>query len=405
MTAYVIQSIQNTSTSAGTPVVLVGTLPGPVRAGNCVLVTAWTADTTSNGTITSVTLSGVSDNFGQIYSVGGPSHASYNQTIGIWADPSCAGGGSVVSVAYGGLNPSTAGSYRVGMTALEVGGLYPTLSLLYDVATWASGTSTAPFNSGTTTLTSAPAEMWLGVVAGNGANSTITPTGWPWISLAANGNAAATNSLVSYQMAPATGSPSYSGSFGAPANWTAGVIALRGIGVSAPALPGFIAGLGVQQGDMQSSCTSPAGFFQQRTIFRAEQVTTTTTLPSGTPGANTTVQYDIVHEDPYQGWSTTAYSWMAPYTGWYHVVAMVAVGTAPLDTLLVVTIVTPASTGGCTGIVVPTTGGVAQGEVYAFLTGQKDVVSVQASVVSGSNVSTQNAPGSSLQIEWVGSQL
>lgn len=393
MTAYVVQTAQATGTitaASGT----VSAVLGPVRQGNCLVVVAADGSSGSNGSVSAVRFAGVADNFTQLATSG---NTGTPGLIAWWADPSCAGssGNGTVSAVWGGVS----GTAPASLSVLEVGGLMPSASYLLDVA--AQGTSlsvTASWNSGTITTGYAP-EMWVGAVA-----SGATPTGpaYPWINLPVQ-NPGFIDTLVGYQLAPnAPGTAIYSGTFASTSAYNAGVLALIGLPQAIPTLPAYIAGFGPQQGDMNTVYTSPLGFLQQRVIFRAAQLSTTTTLPSGLPGAATTIHFDTVYEDPYQGWNPSTFAWQAPYTGWYQVAAGIEVGTAPLNAILQVQVTAPGNQiYSLSELIMPTTGGNAQGTSYIFLVGGQDTVSIQGLVYSGSNVSTATTNAATwLSIVW-----
>lgn len=395
MVAYVVQSAQNVGTftaATGT----VSAVLGPVRTGNCLVVVAADASNgSSNGSVSAVRFQGLQDNFAQLATSGGTATPGL---VAWWADPLCAGSttAGTVSVVYGGIS----GTASSGITVMEVGGLLPSGGYLLDVAVQGTSSSAVgTWNSGTA-ITSATPEMWVGAVIGG---SVPTGPGYPWVNFAVQQTSV--KSLVGYQLTQAQGSATFFGTFAGTATYNAGAVTLRGLPAVAPSLPAYIAGFGPDQGDMNTVFTSPLAFWQQRTVFRAAQLTTTTGLaPSG---SITTIGYDTILEDPYQGWSTLTQSWTAPYTGWYHVTASVSTGAASADTLLTLEIDPPAQNAGAQGcLVLPTTGGIIQGELYCLLVGGQDTVNVQAFVTNaGGTVSTTNSPGSTVEIMWVASAV
>lgn len=388
MTAYVVQTVQNT----GTTTTLAGTFPAAVRTGNCVVVVASSTGASNNGSVSAVTLAGVADNFTQLYTAGGTTTAAF---LAWWADPSCTGGGTVVSVTWGGI----AGNDRTSLTALEVGALFPSPAYLLGSGTQnSSGTAIAAWTSGTLNPVTAAPELWVGAVTATGPGTITGPT-YPWINIAPAGSGTLT--VPGYVAAPQPGTAWYSGTFSSASAYTAGIVALRGLPAASPSLPSYNAGTGWQQGDMNTVFTSPLGFFQQRTIFRATQTTTTTSFATGTPGAASTIAFDTVLEDPYQGWNTGTFAWLAPLTGWYQVTSTISVGNAAANTTLTMEIISPAQTGGNAGLIMSTTGGAIQGTSYVFLIAGQDSVSVEAFQVGGSNLSTVNSPPSSVEITWV----
>lgn len=396
MTAYVVQSAQGTaSTATGTV-----TLPAQTRQGNTLIAIASVLNSgTANAALTGVTLGGVADNFGHVADFG---TATSPGRLYWWLDPLCAGGQTSVVFTTTGGN----GTEALTMDVLEVGGMVPVPAGPGAADTFLAGTvtsGTTAWTTGGTVRTGWPVEIWTAAFVGNG-TSTITGPGYPWISLAAQpngGTLSVSNTLVGYQVTANAGTAVFSGTTAGSVSFVAAAVTFPAL-AAAPSLPGYNAGFGPQQGDMNSIFTSPLSFWQQRTVFRAAQLTTTTTLPSS--GVLTTIGYDTIFEDPYQGWSTSTQSWTAPYTGWYHVTCSVSTGAASTNTLLTVEVNSPAppSLSGSTCLVLPTTGGIAQGELYVLLVGGQDTVNIQALLTgAGSNVSTSNSPGSTVEIMWV----
>jgi len=178
-----------------------------------------------------------------------------------------------------------------------------------------------------------------------------------------------------------------------------------------PIIPVPIAGFGYEQADFIELWSDAAAFFQQRVVFRATQVTTATTLPSA--GTLTSIIFDNITEDPYDGWAlTSASTWTAPVAGWYQatVTAWVAAPGAT-NTVLEVYVQTVKSPGNAanskalTAVVVPNAvaGAEATWTVYLAV---GDAMSGAASIQnSGSPVLTSLTAGqnSSMEIIWISS--
>lgn len=385
MAGYVVQSAQGTATASPGTV----TLAGATRAGNTLIAMASVRNAgSSNGTLSTVTLGGAADNFAQAASFGsgtGPAQLYW------WLDPLCAGGGTtVIFTTTGG-----AGAEALTMSVLEVGGMIP-IPAGAGAVDASSGSVTAAgsaiWNSGTV-LSGWPTEIWTGLVAAAGTH-TVTGPGYPWVNLTSQPNGTISITEAGYQLTPNLGTVSFSGTFSVAQGYAAGAVTFPAMAFS-PALPDYPAGYGPQQGDMLTLATAPLGFTQQKVVFRAAQLTTTTTLPSGSPGAATAIQFDTIYEDPYQGWNPSAFTWTAPFTGWYQVTYTISVGTCPTDAIL-------AAGNGISGLIMPSTGGIVQATIPIFLVGGLTANAFHAHVWSGSNVSTSNSPGSTAEIIWLG---
>lgn len=144
-------------------------------------------------------------------------------------------------------------------------------------------------------------------------------------------------------------------------------------------VPPFPAGYGPLPADMTAWVRNNFGFITTNTVFRAEQhAAAGQALSSATFDA---LQLDTILEDPYSGWAGSgggtaqpAWSWLAPYTGWYEVSVTVPItaGAIWLSAAITISIgmggvtqwldsiLTPSATGGaCSGaIVVPCAGGI-----------------------------------------------
>lgn len=399
MTGYIVQSAQSIGTSAANAGGTV-TLPAATRAGNTLVTVAMIANATTNGSVSAVTLGGSADNFGLAFAA-----PALNANLYWWLDPLCAGGQTAVAATVA----AGSGAQITSLSVLEVGGMIPIpANRGLDVGTVTVAGTNSVFNSGTTAQTGWPTELWVGAVAASGL-PTITGSGYPWVTLAPQGTTVSglsRETMVGYEVRPTEGNASFSGTM-STSLFSAGVATFPAL-VSAPSLPDYMAGFGPQQGDMNTLVTSPLSFCQERVVFRAAQLTTTTTLASGPGTASSIVGYDTVFEDPYQGWNAAGHYWVMPFTGVYQATFTVSVGTCPADTIL--------NAGGLpldpvhninsglpdAGLVMPSTGGIIQGAQYYVGAAGVGTIGIRAVVLSSSNVTTSNSPGSTLEIHWVG---
>lgn len=381
MTGYVVQAVQGTSFVGATT----GTVTlGSTTAGNTLIAVASISGSVSNGSLSSVTLGGLADNFTQIQSFGTTGGSG---RLFWWLDPLCAGGQTTVVFTEAGGS----GGQGINMTVLEVGGLFPVTS--YDASTSGTSASSASWNTGTA-RTGWPTEI---IVAAAVAPSHITSTsGYPWVQLAVlenEGSGAFRQSLVGYQLTPSIQNASWAGTTFGTTNTVAGFVSIPAITTS-PSLPTLLTGEGYQQGDALTMITEPLAFVQQLVMFRGAQTTTTTTLPAGNPGAQTTIGIDTVYEDPFQGFSTSTHLWTVPFSGWYRISRCVSTGAAPANSELNIE---------SNALVLPTTGGILQITDYSFGVGGQTTFSCFANLHnSASNVVTSNSPPSTLEISWMG---
>jgi hypothetical protein len=230
MAPVIVQTpAQNTSTTASCTV----TLGSPTTTGNCLVVVTCTSNSTTNASVSGITLGGAADNFGSLFVQGtGGGFA----IVSFWADPSCAGGqNSVVVTTTGGSG--TALTFNV--TVYEVSGLLATLGTLLDRSTGVDqSTGSLSWSSGSTATTTQASELWVGGVnAGN--TSTITGPASPWVTAAQQLNGAPNNdpSMAGYQIASATGAAVYSGSQTASKGYEAAVITLFAAATVVPPAP------------------------------------------------------------------------------------------------------------------------------------------------------------------------
>jgi len=94
------------------------------------------------------------------------------------------------------------------------------------------------------------------------------------------------------------------------------------------AVPSFLAGYAPAPSDFDSWIQTPFAFATGKVVFRGQQTNTGQSLSSGT---YTVIQLNSILEDPYGGYSSVAtsaqpaWSWLAPYDGWYEVTVTVSI--------------------------------------------------------------------------------
>jgi hypothetical protein len=187
----------------------------PTTAGNTVLALLSLANgTTALPAVSGVTLGGAADNFFAVQEKAQATASTTAYYAGIWADLNCAGGQT--AVAYSGSNFSNGAS--VGIIALEVSGIYPSVALCTDQETNASAqASTACAVTASTTVQAN--EFWVAFMGGGAGNSTSSgpnPNGGQvGLHLSFNMEGGA------YSLATATGIPSFSATLKASSAWAA----------------------------------------------------------------------------------------------------------------------------------------------------------------------------------------
>lgn len=170
-----------------------------------------------------------------------------------------------------------------------------------------------------------------------------------------------------------------------------------------PALPVFPAGYGPQQADFGNWVQASFGYITNLAVARMQQGA------AQSIGATTftAVQYDTVLEDNFGGWSTVptssqpAWSWLAPFTGWFRVTFQVstAAGSHWLDGAVSVSGADPGFE--CTGNLSPSAqpGGVGWSVIVPMIGGTDYV---QILLWASTSVTTQVAiPGLQSYVEIV----
>lgn len=225
--------VQNAQGSAfGTASIAVGSLSIPmganVTSGNCIVVAIGLETSSTNVTVTSVTVGGSADNFSTsaLFSAGtsgtGPGRGE------LWADPNCAGGGSTITITTSGAQDSE----LIFAYVYEVSGLVNALGSLADkTASNVMTSDSATLSSGATATTTQASEFWIGFAVDGNTNS-VTPTGpaSPWVNLSAISASSAgfANCAISgYQIVSAEAAATYAITQYSGADGTAFVAALH----------------------------------------------------------------------------------------------------------------------------------------------------------------------------------
>lgn len=200
------------------PAATSATFANPTTAGNGIVVILPLTNggsTTVFPSVSAVTLGGAADHFTAVreQTVAGAANTYY---AGIWADPDCAGGQTVVAITAA----NNSGGAATGVLALEVAGLgiAPAIKSSVDKTAGTSGTSTAP-SSGATAATAEANELLVGAYSGGfGLSAIAGPSG-------AGGNVGLFSSSTmeggAYAFATATGTATFSGTQKGSYGWAA----------------------------------------------------------------------------------------------------------------------------------------------------------------------------------------
>jgi len=205
----------------GTGTSLTVTLTSATGSGNCLIVGAVCSGTSSNGSVSGVTLGGAAGNFAQAATIGGSGDGGI---AAFWVDPSCAGGQTSVVVSVTGGT----GTQTIFVWADErddIAAAAPVDKTAGAVA--ASGTS---WSSGATATTSQASEVWYGIVFGIGATGpTITGPASPWVNHTQVNAAVGTSNgamTTGYDVVASTGACTYNGTFDLSSEWAAAAMTL-----------------------------------------------------------------------------------------------------------------------------------------------------------------------------------
>lgn len=222
----IVQTAQQTFTTTTVGLAFTVPLTQTTTVGNCVLAIITTGSSAANNPtlpFQPIMLGSLQDNWGMLgLPTGTGSDAGY---VYFWADPSCAGGQSSVTV----QTTNGAGTMTVSITVLEVAGLAPTLAGLLDQSQGQSSTATLttpfPWTSNATATTTQASEMWLGAVITNTQVTITGPTAFTNFPQQNGGTTFA--SMAGYEIVSAEAAAAYAGDFSATSHFDAAVVALK----------------------------------------------------------------------------------------------------------------------------------------------------------------------------------
>lgn len=208
------------------------TIPS-TTAGSCLFVVLQGAYSDSSGapSVTGMTIGGLADNFAQVI------NNAFNSTVDalwnfniVWADPSCAGGKTALSIA---VNAAIATAFTLDVTVYQVSNIPASAILDRSSSNTGQLAANGTWTSLTTAATTVADEFWLGVAySDSGLN--VPATGWTDSGINALDSAAGCGS----QVVSATGTATYTDTIGPnPAGYAAAVLTFKSTGAAAtPAL-------------------------------------------------------------------------------------------------------------------------------------------------------------------------
>jgi len=159
----VVQSAKN----AGTGTSLTVTLASPTTAGNCLFVLVLTSGPV-NGTVNSVKLGGVADNF-STSALASEGNSGDHAVVTCWADPDCAAGQTSIAITTTG----SSGVQAISAIVYEASGMPTTRAALLDkTAVFSSSGFVSSWTLGPTATTTHASELWLAIVGGNANQAT-----------------------------------------------------------------------------------------------------------------------------------------------------------------------------------------------------------------------------------------
>lgn len=221
MAPSLVQSASNTATS-GTSVTV--TLGSSTTAGNCLVVYVGEVESTTNPTVSGITLGGNAGNFAQA----GAAINDADANCEIWTDQNCAGGQTSVVVTF---NAGTGTSQANEVLVEEWSGI--ALSGAVD-KTNGQNAGSASWSSGSSGTLSQASELVVGAVSVFSA-PTITGPSSPWVNQAQI--SASTNGamLAGHQVVSATTAQTYSGTIASSIAWGAVIVTLKAAASTTPA--------------------------------------------------------------------------------------------------------------------------------------------------------------------------
>lgn len=236
MAPVVVQTAKNAATGASTTV----TLGSPTTPGNCLVAEVISAGTSTNPTVSGITLGGSAGNWGVVATEGNSGDHAVSTS---WADPACAGSQTSVVVSLTGGSGTLAALvwvYEVsGMPALIAG-------MLDKSAVLSSAGFVSSWTLGPTATTTQASEICFGLAGGNTNNTTVatyTPPGTLWTNQAQQGLANVGGSgfsfggVCGYQILGATGTVSYNGTVSPTSTIEGLVVTLKASTAVAAAVP------------------------------------------------------------------------------------------------------------------------------------------------------------------------
>jgi len=250
LTGYFIQTpalVQSQQGSAASTTLTLN-LPHSTVAGNTLIVAAVTVGTSSNPSISAVTIGGVADNFASVQSNGAGGDECIIQT---WADVNCVGGQTaVVLTATGGVG--TQGILAVAMEWQN--------TAAFDVSAAQIGVNTGfTFDSTATAAPAVPVEVQIGFVGTNGGAGLTGPAS-PWTNFTQINRtvgAILQTMLAGYRVVLTSTVGEYSGNMSGNVQWNAGVATFKTAGSYAAVQTGTNQQIGFY------TATSPGGPWTQ----------------------------------------------------------------------------------------------------------------------------------------------
>lgn len=170
----------------------------------------------------------------------------------------------------------------------------------------------------------------------------------------------------------------------------------------APTVPFFQAGSQPAGPDFYAWWYLNAAFFQQRSVFRAIQNSTTT--PIANDGLPHTIQYDDVLEDQWGGWDAVNFRWKPKISGQYQITVTAFMQPMTSQSMLIPSIGGTYTPRGAVVSACNAHNGGAEGTWTVYLVGGQSTVSGAATQLNGTGtVNTADTAGqqSSIEIVWL----
>jgi len=252
----------------------------------------------SGETVASVTDS-AGNSYGPITSQSTPQPAAFWQASTGTALPA----GGTVTVTFTGA----ASTKLIAVTGVPGGALL-------DQVNPAGGTSATPSVSTPAAMAAVPEIALATFCSANGGGSPALAAGWTSLALVHTGTTpylqVAWKKTVSQAVITASETIT-------SAAWGALITTIVPATLPPPQIPVFPAGFGPLPADFNNWVQATLGFCTAGLLLRAEQQ-----AGGGqaiTASTFTSITYDTVLEDPYQGWDPVNHKYVVPYTGWYEI--------------------------------------------------------------------------------------